>query len=100
MLGGTPIFIRFCQNISESETIQCRFGDVESQGFKMDSSLVLCVSPLLQKSGLTPLEVKFGSQVNVKANFLSCKCLVIVLYFNESIPVVLAIEKLITKLTH
>ena len=72
MLGGTAIFMHFCQGI-ERQTIKCSFGGVETQGVKVNDTRVVCVSPFLQRSGLIPLEIKFESRENIKARFLSCE---------------------------
>ena len=72
MLGGTAIFMHFCQGI-KTETIKCSFGGVETHGIKMNDSRVVCVSPFLQRSEHIALEVKFESRENIKARFLSCE---------------------------
>ena len=73
MLGGTGVFIHACDGIRSEDSVDCIFGTKIVKGKILNTTLAVCVSPTMQKSGYVPLEVVLDSQRFVKTQFLSCK---------------------------
>ena len=72
MLGGTGILI---EGPSFTGEVKCSFGGVEGSIKILNSTLAVCVSPLLQKSGSIPFMLTIGADNPLEAQFLSSKML-------------------------
>ena len=72
MLGGTGILI---EGPSFTGEVKCFFDGVDGSIKILNSTLAVCVSPLLQKSGSIPFMLTIGDDDPLKAQFLSSKIL-------------------------
>ncbi len=72
MLGGTGILI---ERPSFTGKVECSFDGVDGLVKILNSTLAVCVSPLLQKSGSIPFMLTISDENPLKAQFLSSKML-------------------------
>ena len=71
MFGGTPILIDPGVTISATDEITCGFGGATASGMMLNSSLVLCVSPALEQTGLIEFSLDITGFSPQTASFLS-----------------------------
>ena len=70
MLGGTGILI---ERPSFTGKVKCSFDGVNGSVKILNSTLAVCVCPLLQKSGSIPFMLTIGDENPLKDQFLSSK---------------------------
>ena len=60
----------------ETEKIFCTFEGIQVPGRKVNNTLVMCVSPLLNKPGYVPFTLRIGTR-HQESHFLSSKLLLL-----------------------
>ena len=74
MLGGTGV-IATGEGllVSESDVITCLFDEIGVRGVFINSEKVLCVSPLLEKTGKVQFMLNISGSNGGESVFTSCK---------------------------
>ena len=76
MLGGTGIMVSGTQlYVSVDDDIQCTFDGIAVKGVYVDQENILCISPLLSRTGRVPLQVSVdgGTTFLGESTFTSCE---------------------------
>ncbi len=73
-LGGTAVVIEPGIVLSQSDIIRCTFDGSGQNGFVLNSSTVVCISPILQNtSGFVMFKLNVLHRVSFETQFLASK---------------------------
>lgn len=74
MLGGTGVVVSGDDLIvSQGAAILCVFDGIEVTGVLMDTQQVLCISPILERTGKLEFMLKISGSNSGESIFTSCK---------------------------
>lgn len=74
MLGGTGVIVTGEDLVvNQGELIVCLFDEIQVRGVYIDSRQVLCVSPLLERTGKLQFVLNISGSISGKSIFTSCK---------------------------
>ena len=65
MLGGTGVMVSGTQLfVSADDDIRCTFDGITVKGVHFDQQNILCISPLLSRTGRVPFQVSVNGDTN------------------------------------